>query len=130
MKKLILTAIIFLSACSTSRLDLYSPTLGTYNFNYGIDGRSKAGVIQVFDDGKDTYFKLYRPNEGVQGLTFVESASNALLKVNPIQRNLIQISGVHDAITVGSGGLKTYIKRLEPEVKEKSRCKSSQGCHS
>ena len=130
MKRLILIATIILSGCSTSRIDLYSPTLGTYNFNYSVDGRSKAGVIQVFDDGKDTYFKLYRPDRGLEGLRFVDTGSNANLKADSIQRNLIQISGIHDAITVSSGGLKTFIKRLEPEIKEKSSCKLNPVCRS
>lgn len=130
MKRLFLITMITLSACSTSRLNLYSPTLGAYDFNYSVEAPSKTGVIQAFDDGKDTYLKIYRPNRGLQGLTFVETGANKPLKVSPVKRNLLCVSGLHDAITVESGGMKSYITRLEAEIKEGSRCKSSQDCRS
>ncbi len=130
MKWLFLIIAISLSACSTSKLNLYSPTLGAYNFNYNVEAPSKTGVIQAFDDGKDTYLKVYRPNRRIEGLTFIEEGSKKRLEVAPVKRNLFQISGLYDAITVNSGGMRSYITRLRPEIEEGSRCESSQGCRS
>ena len=129
MKRLLFTLIIFLSACSPSSLSLYGPTLGEYNFSYDVESPKKAGVIQVFDDGKDTYFKLLRDDGEVAALSFYESDSSVeLLEASSVHRNLIKVSGLHEAISVRSGKGTTYVTKAIYDVKRDTGCESVQDC--
>lgn len=129
MKRLLFTLIIFLSACSPSSLSLYGPTLGEYNFSYDIASPKKAGVIQVFDDGKDTYFKLLRDDGEVGALSFHEANSSVeLLEASRVHRNLIKVSGLYEAISVRSGRGTTYVTKAVLQVKRDTQCESGQDC--
>lgn len=117
---IVLLALI-LGGCSASKPDLYSSELGKYNFNYSVKAPSRTGIIQVFDDGRDTYLKLFRPNKGPSGLIILETNTRALLATNSIEKNLVLIYGLHDEITVKSDGLASFIVR-ELSKKEEEPC--------
>ena len=101
----------WLTACSTHRPDLNGPSLGPYNFSYSVESPRKAKVIQVFDNGKDTFFKIYKFNTLAESIRFKVPGEVSELAPVHVQGNLVLIRGLYDEIEVILDGKRSLVRK-------------------
>ena len=115
MLRLSFILILFLSSCCASKGKLSSgASLGAYNFSYTVERPSQAGIIQAFDDGINTFIKVFPESE----VSF-QSASKSPLEIKATEGNLNVLSGIHDTIFAFRGDKSSKVIRgIESEARE------------
>lgn len=111
-----LILIFCLTACTVRPLEYRGPSVGQYNFNYSIEAPRRAGLIQVFDDGERTYFKIYRAEEK-EIPRFFEAGIEEELKVKLVHSNLLVVDGVYPQVEVRNGNRRSFVSQIPVEKK-------------
>ena len=91
MKALVLVLVLALSACAP-KAPLKPSTLGRYNFAYELKDQAAAGVIQVFDDGRLTYFQ-FAPGFRELVTKITKDSEAKPLKTELFGRSYLSVSG-------------------------------------
>lgn len=69
-----------------------SDRLGGYDFGYEISGDARAKPVQVFDDGRSTYFQ-FRSGEPIPAI-FTAAASGATLQVPQLEGPYVKVAAI------------------------------------
>jgi flagellar motor protein MotB len=100
LKKMALTlAIVPVGACVTPRAQPALPLLAGHNFSYSTEDREKVGLVQAFDDGKNTFLQFRDtppPNVEIRRDTETEK-----IPFTPEDRYLV-LNGVYDRLRITS----------------------------
>lgn len=85
---------------------------GTYDFSWRLSGDRRAGPLQVFDDGRNTWlqFGLDQPVPAI----FARSDQGDLLLAHRRQGSYVVLDGVWPLLVLRAGGLESQVQRLTP----------------
>ena len=85
------------TGCSARKTELpKDSTLGRYSFSYKIENQLSLGLIQVFDDGRNTYLK-FLPNTSSNPQ--IRDGGNNPLRAKQ-EGGFVTVSGVHERLTI------------------------------
>lgn len=78
-----------------------SARVGAYDFGYAASGDARARPVQVFDDGRNTFFQ-FRPGESVPAI-FTQKAGTPQLLVPSQEGPYIKVASVHGRFVLQVG---------------------------
>lgn len=107
--------ISFITACAGRAPVPSGPTLGRYNFNYSLEKPARTGLIQVFDDGEETFLRFLPTERHWNTLSFRSAGNEDSLEPKRIYRNTVVLPGIHDHLLTEHAGKGTVIKRVKVE---------------
>jgi len=141
---LLVVSILCITACSHRAPLSTEPVLGKYYFNYSLTRPSQTGLIQVFDDGENTYLKfistketpslslieIYQleTQEGGDGGKVLAEPERKQLEPESVSGNMVTVKGVYRSLIVLVEKRESGISRIE-QVRRKKRCRFKKRCH-
>lgn len=94
-------ALLVVGVCSVPARSADSPRVGAYDFGYLFSGDARAKPVQVFDDGRNTYFQ-FRAGEAVPAIFAARSGAPQL--VVPTQEGpYVRVPEVHGRFVLQYG---------------------------
>lgn len=83
---------------------------GSYSFAWRLSGDRRAGPLQVFDDGRNTWLQ-FAPAQTVPAIFAQTSHGDQLLRYRP-QGQYVVLDGVWPVLMLRVGGLESRVERL------------------
>ena len=108
MRCLVLFLVLAISACAPKK-PVNPSVLGRYNFAYELTRQRATGVIQVFDDGKSTYFQFI---PGGREKIETISRGGAALKTETFGRSYLSVSGTSERFVIKAAAKSTVVNKI------------------